>query len=736
MIRLALIVLLLAAQTAAAEVARVTSGEHDGYSRLLVTTAAVPDGWRLTRTEDGYALGAGTGTTGFDLSRAFDRIPRTRITALFADPADGRLRIRVGCACHAIAFRHEGRYLVVDVRDGPAPARSAFELAEDGTRLPALAATGRTITQHVGDGYDWLSDWDRAAVPAGGTAPNALPRTIPSPEAAGAGLRAALMSGIARGAAAGVIGLRLPEGAPVAMPPGVTFFNGAAPGVALDTDPGDRGPVPAQSRDCPASARFDVSAWATAEPYVLQFARHRAALLGEFDRPDQTAVDAAIRFHLHLGFGTEAADLMRAFPGSASDAQVWSMMAAVLDGETPADPALRAWMACDTAAALWATLALPAGAAGDANRRALRQTFGTLPPHLRALLAPALRERALLLDDAGLAASVVAAADRGGAPAADTAPAALLAAWRDGGNDAVPAALAYVAAAHAAGLPVPAEVPGALLSLAEDYRDLPEGDRLSRAARLAAALAGDHETAFADPALAAEMPDLWAQLVASADDDRFIAIAVARRGAFPANRPDLAADIAGRLLALRLPELALDWLPDRPRDGPGAATAAAALVDLGRGREALAWLDGLPAAETAALRARAAELAGEHALAAAAWSAAGDPDRAARSARLAGRSVATAQDQAGQGSSAPDPQVPAGSGQDDAEPPSAWTRLARDATSATRAIAPGDAAGSTAERVAGSAGPLQSASALVAASAGLRADIDALLADTALPAEP
>jgi hypothetical protein len=692
MIRLSLVILMLAASAARAEVALVTSGEHAGYSRLLVTAAATPDGWRLTRTPDGYALDAGPATTGFDLSRAFDRIPRTRITALFADPEDGHLRIRVGCECHAIAFLHEGRHLVVDVRDGPPPVRSAFENGADGGRLPALRRVEAKAPAAGTPRYDWLSS----------TRPDRTPAP-PSPAVAVPGrpdtgdLRAALLAGISRGSAAGVIGLTLPPDAPVAMPAGMALFNGGTPGLVVDSDPGDDTERIPSDVECPATARFDIGTWATGDPLILQFGRHRTALLGEFDSPDRSAISAAIRFYLHLGFGAEAVDLMRVFPDHVEDRHVWSMMAAVLDGEAADETTAHGWMRCDTAAALWATLALPAVGADPANRQAIRQAFGMLPPHLRIQLAPALRERAVLLEDAELAASIGAAADRGAvSPPAGTAPATLLAAWRDGGSDAVPAALAYIAAAHAEGQPVPAEVPGALLALAEDYRSLPEADTLARAGRLAAALAGDFDVAFADEALVSTMPELWQGLVDAADNDTFISIAVAHRRHVPQGQPDLSSQIAARFLDLRLPELALDWLPATPATSASVTTAAAALIALGRGREALGWLDGLPPDEGVELRAMAADQAGEYRLAAEAWAAAGDPGRAMRSARLAGAPLAATQ-------------------------PSAWQRIMQ------------DAAGATLSRGAEGAGALQNANALMEASAGLRADIGALLSGTALP---
>ncbi len=88
-----------------------------------------PVKWALGRTEDGYELGLPASVTSFDLTRAFEKIPRNRLAALWQDPQTGRLRFSLACACHAFAFEFRPDIVVIDIRSGPAPAESAFRSA-------------------------------------------------------------------------------------------------------------------------------------------------------------------------------------------------------------------------------------------------------------------------------------------------------------------------------------------------------------------------------------------------------------------------------------------------------------------------------------------------------------------------------------------------------------------------------------------------------------------------------
>lgn len=90
---LALACILFAALPVSAEVAKVTGGEHKDFTRLVVEARDIGN-WRFGRAVDGYELEFGNAVTAFDVTQAFEKIPRDRITALWRDPKTGRLRFR------------------------------------------------------------------------------------------------------------------------------------------------------------------------------------------------------------------------------------------------------------------------------------------------------------------------------------------------------------------------------------------------------------------------------------------------------------------------------------------------------------------------------------------------------------------------------------------------------------------------------------------------------------------
>jgi hypothetical protein len=128
-------------QTAAQEL-RVRSGEHEGFSRLVVEPPS-GTGWTLGRAGAGYELRFDDERLGFDLSRVYDMIPRDRLAAITAGSAAGSLALGLGCDCHAVAFQTAGGLVVVDLRDGPPPEDSEFEAALDaGEDAPDASVDG------------------------------------------------------------------------------------------------------------------------------------------------------------------------------------------------------------------------------------------------------------------------------------------------------------------------------------------------------------------------------------------------------------------------------------------------------------------------------------------------------------------------------------------------------------------------------------------------------------------
>ena len=120
----ALLLLLSLTAPAAAQVVTVRSGEHPGFSRLVLEIGRGTE-WRLGREGQGYRLQVERPGWGYDIAGVFRLIPRSRLTALAAE-ADG-LRLTVAPGVHAIAFETGTGALALDIRDGAAPAGSPFE---------------------------------------------------------------------------------------------------------------------------------------------------------------------------------------------------------------------------------------------------------------------------------------------------------------------------------------------------------------------------------------------------------------------------------------------------------------------------------------------------------------------------------------------------------------------------------------------------------------------------------
>lgn len=129
---------LAAPWAAPAQVPGLDSGEFEGYSRLVMNIGAGAR-WQFGRTEDGYELRL-QGADQLDLRPALQNLSQRRIAAIWTDPETGALRLRSACACHALPFEFQPGVLVIDLRDGPAPNGSSFEMNLAGEALPPLSA--------------------------------------------------------------------------------------------------------------------------------------------------------------------------------------------------------------------------------------------------------------------------------------------------------------------------------------------------------------------------------------------------------------------------------------------------------------------------------------------------------------------------------------------------------------------------------------------------------------------
>lgn len=755
--RLSALVLALCLPTVAAgEVALVRGGEHPEFTRIVVDAVA-PGDWRLGRTDDGYELQLGPEVSGYDLAQAFERIPRDRVSALWRDPASGRLRFSLSCACYAIAFEFRPGVVVIDIKTGQPPQGSAFEVPLDPPATAAAPDAGApeppaeaeaapsAAPAAAGDGalaYDWIDiHRDTAGAPAEPTLP--LPFEVADPRLDP--LRAALLAQISRGAAEGVVEMAehpvLPKAASdrSSEGPGMRIVNGDLPGMIASGvhDPGPN--LTPEGQPCLADSDLAVTSWMLPGPIAEQMGPGRAGLLGEFDTPEPDAIRRAARLYIALGFGAEARQYLDMLPDpDAEEARLLRAMAHVADQEPGGEAAFVPMAGCDTAAALWSALTLTA--AGEArpsqigalNLAAVGRSFSALPVHLRRYFGPPLvemflqagkDEAARLIRDAILRAPGEAGPDVALMDAqydlatGDGHEAVKIAGEvaREAGSAGPEALVTLVEAAFQSGSPLPPDLPATLMAYRADARGTALEVPLRRASLLAAAMLGDFTGAFAELHAAPDSAaDLWALAATRADDDLFLAEAVsAAAEGHPAVAADVALAIAQRLLDLGFAGQALAWLGpvDTTADLPRRLVAARAALALGDARAALALVSGLGDAEAERLRAAAVLQLGDAAAAAEALHRAGD-------AAAGDRALSWTEDWAKLAESGADP----------------WKSAAALADAGTAGDAAQDPAAPP-DPVA-APGPLARGNALVADSAAARAAVDALLTSVAAPATP
>lgn len=709
MIRLALLLWALLAGGVAAAPVLVKTGEHDGFTRLVMEFTA-PVEWQMGRSADGYELRV-AGQADYDLSDAFKLIGKSRLAAIWVDGQTAGLRIGIACGCHAIPFEFRPNIVVVDLRDGPPPNGSSFE-------QPLLSAPSTKGAASEGS-YNWQT---LALAELRGDAPEADTRStlapVPSSDPALQNLRETLLHQLGRGASQGILEMVRSTPAQPAPLEALTAMRvelGELPGVSISHGQSDHAGLAADGKACVAADQLDFASWGDNRPVYQQMAEAMTGLIGEFDRPNAEILRKAIRFQLYIGFGAEARQLLHAFPVEAAEAALWTSLANLVDGDADPSSAFAGQAACDTPAALWAILADPALSPGTPiNPEAAYLAFSALPITLRRHLGPTLADRFLAVNDRASAAKVRDAVLR--APGEPGPQVALMQAALDMINEEpaaaetrlntlvtssgpeTPAALvALVTARVAQGLPVSPDLVIALEAVLQERKHTEDEQSTRHALLLARAASGDFDAAFtALPETPQAEPQLWHLLSElGQDEDVLLHAVLLPDAARPRASPDTAASLASRLLGLGLAESALRWLPEPSIADP--LLLARLHLQRNDGHRAISMLTGVDTNEALSLRAEAMQQIGDDAAAAKIFAKAGNTE-----AELA--AVQHAQD---------------------------WALLAQRGGEPWKSAAAATAA--TAEAAAGATGPLEQGKLLVTASAETRAAVDALLGAVAKP---
>lgn len=587
-----LLAALFVAGPLAAQTVRVLSGDHESFTRLVLMVAD-GEGWRLGRTPEGYGLRL-VRPVRFDLTGVFRLIDRKRLAAIWADPEDGMLRMRLVCPCHALAYREAGGLLVIDIRDGPAPAGSAFEevilpgemafLAVPGplhprARPPQVAILGPTWTRTVAQ-----------AARVGMT----LPFDGGRYPAATAGLTEALTAELARGAARGLVDFASPsrkiDSAVSAMPAGIAAYPGGM-GLTVSVVPDQQPRLAADGSTCIADQEVAIADWGDDRPVWQQLAEANA-VPGEFDVPDAGRRDRAIRILLYAGFGLEAQRVIEAMPVNDQESDtLYRAMSGIIDGQPPTGSVLGGQESCDGSVAMWAFLATNPAEVRQLNSPSVRRGFSALPRHLRHLLGPDLVRRFLAIGDANAASDIQTAMERtpGPRPAGVQASAAelelesddpegalkSLESSPDTGPGSLEALMAEIEASARLARPVGPQTVEALEALVVEHAETDSELRLRRALVLAQALSGDFGSAVEGLTAVPDAGDAVWSLLAMAEDDAVILQAVGLPVEKIESLPSKTREaVAKRLVGLGLGPAARDWLGDPPSDIQLGAKAA------------------------------------------------------------------------------------------------------------------------------------------------------------------
>ncbi len=650
--------LALIASAPAAQTIPVRSGEHDTFSRLVMTVPAGME-WSIERSGRAAEIRLAMPEARFDTQRVFHFIPKTRLAAL-SQPGDGGvLQLALACDCNVVGFVLSDTLLVVDIQDQapPQPAQPFYLTPQAAYRFsasPRIVGLGNLRLPVPMEMRDRAAHADTTRVEAPAEAP-------PGPDPGINISERRLLDQIGRAAEQGLLTPLLPVAAARDAPQADTASAGvSAPALpeqasvsvlaatVIDRDMSRVSGALAhieKARECLPSDLLAVRDWGGDGEFTVRIGRLRSALYKEFDRLDPDSAAALAKTYLHYGFGAEAREAVKLVPEGLEHREILLALADIVDGPTPTAPTPFAGQQnCDGDTAMWSVLSRP-DLAWDANTDAVMQAFARLPLHLRTHLGPRLSRIFAEVDELELAAALLRkidlAEDTPG-PDQDFAAAAIeksrgetetavekMSEVVQSDSEYSPQALVELVDTHwRERMPIPADLPLLAAAYAAEHRKTELGPDLRRTHALALALAGAFDPAFAahadlarrdgpEPARQA-LPPLMHLLAENADDVTFLKFGLSVAGDPAADLPTEIEDkLARRMLDLGFPEPAVSLLSTagvQPASSARRLMRAEAALAMDLPHRALVDLLSVSGPEAARLRAEAMARNGDHGL--------------------------------------------------------------------------------------------------------------------------
>ncbi|HEY0213656.1 MAG TPA: hypothetical protein VGC40_08735 [Paenirhodobacter sp.] len=387
----------------------VRSGEHDGFSRIVIP---YPRGtsWTISKDEDEIILHTNRSDFTYDVRDVFRLIPRNRVVSMLANDENNTLIIKIGEKFYNKAYQLDSGPVVIDILDTPvsSPARDHQTSGRvDIQKYSNLLWQDNITNSNSGKLSTITQTQSKTSAIENNTRVGISERQLLD------SLSRAVSQGIftvdpARKLAKTITGPSLSVAdsdiAPAYLLPlqSETVFE-------RDMDMlNDQAKVLTNGQSCPSDRNFSLETWISDADQIKQFVQARNGLIGEFDRPDTAAVERLIRLYLALGFGVEAKATITAFNFDAASAGPLGYIADVIDGmPTPSDSPISRMAACNGKVALWAFMGGPIpGDPGQINVNAVQSSFSALPSQIRDILGPALVEKLLKIGHSDVAEAI------------------------------------------------------------------------------------------------------------------------------------------------------------------------------------------------------------------------------------------------------------------------------------------------------------------------------------------
>lgn len=389
----------------------VRSGEHDNFTRLVLP---IPESvtWNLDNRAALSILTLEEFDDGFDLSQAFNIIPRTRLTALLAQSST--LEIQLACDCPVSAFVEE-QFLVIDIFDEIFKEQNDDTIIDNNNNtLESRFLYGELLWGNVNSNstVNTLGPVDEAAEIV---EMQQLPEKAIVQET-----QDRLLEAFSSAASQGLVTVKQhsdlgkykvkQNSTNSTIYDSSSEISGSSRSLTGNIRVSDSKDIPPNSTRenlsfsgavCPDPNLFDVSSWGTEESVSYQLGKSNKELYDDLERINIIEVKKRAQLYLYFGFGAEAIDTLSLVEGLIVEHPELVDLARIMEFNHVKNPRmLHRFADCDSLVALWSILAadeIPIEA--SINAPAALRALANLPSHLKYFLAPELSDRLLKRGD-------------------------------------------------------------------------------------------------------------------------------------------------------------------------------------------------------------------------------------------------------------------------------------------------------------------------------------------------